>query len=171
MVIAFFSTTATPDGAFSIISADNKVLASGWNTTTQELLSLIHSSIRPDQLEEVPAHNPQVSFALDAVHAYYQGEIHRVAEVAVSQVATAFQEKAWQCLREVSPGNPISYRDYAALCGAPRAIRAVASACARNSAALFVPCHRIIRSDGSLGGFRYGLEIKRALLERESLQE
>ncbi|MFN3925139.1 MAG: methylated-DNA--[protein]-cysteine S-methyltransferase, partial [Pseudarthrobacter sp.] len=71
-------------------------------------------------------------------------------------------------LRLVQPGQPVTYARYAELAGNPRAVRAAASACAFNAAALFVPCHRVIRTDGSLGGFRWGLPVKRSLLAREA---
>jgi methylated-DNA-[protein]-cysteine S-methyltransferase len=71
-------------------------------------------------------------------------------------------------LREIDPGAPISYTEFAARTGNPVANRAAAQACARNAAALFVPCHRIVRSDGTMGGFRWGIQIKRRLLAHEA---
>ncbi|CAJ0774667.1 Bifunctional transcriptional activator/DNA repair enzyme Ada [Ralstonia condita] len=81
---------------------------------------------------------------------------------------TAFQERVWQALREVPPGSTTSYAEIAARIGAPRAIRAVAQACAANHIAVAIPCHRVIRRDGSTSGYRWGVERKRALLEREA---
>ena len=74
---------------------------------------------------------------------------------------------AWNVLRDVQPGEPVTYTEFAALAGRPAAVRAAAQACARNAAALFVPCHRVLRTDGSLGGFRWGLDVKRWLLGHE----
>jgi methylated-DNA-[protein]-cysteine S-methyltransferase len=71
----------------------------------------------------------------------------------------------------VPAGAPVSYTDFANLAGRPLATRAAAQACARNAAALFVPCHRILRLDGSLGGFRWGLDVKRWLLAFETVNE
>jgi methylated-DNA-[protein]-cysteine S-methyltransferase len=71
-------------------------------------------------------------------------------------------------LRTVPAGGPISYSEFAVWSGRPSAIRAAAQACGRNSAALFVPCHRVLRNDGSLGGFRWGLPVKQWLLTFES---
>jgi O-6-methylguanine DNA methyltransferase len=68
----------------------------------------------------------------------------------------------------VPAGEPVTYAQYAALTGRATAVRAAAAACARNAAALFVPCHRVVRTDGTLGGFRWGLEVKRRLLDREA---
>jgi AraC family transcriptional regulator of adaptative response/methylated-DNA-[protein]-cysteine methyltransferase len=73
----------------------------------------------------------------------------------------------WDALMKVPVGQTRSYAELASALGAPNAARAVASACAHNRIAVVVPCHRIIRGDGSLGGYRWGLPIKQALLERE----
>ena len=80
---------------------------------------------------------------------------------------TAFQEAVWQELRRIPPGETRSYAEIAAAVGKPGAVRAAGSANGANNVAVLIPCHRVIRSDGSLGGYAYGLEIKRKLLERE----
>jgi AraC family transcriptional regulator of adaptative response/methylated-DNA-[protein]-cysteine methyltransferase len=80
---------------------------------------------------------------------------------------TAFQERVWQALREVPPGSTTSYAEIAERIGAPKAVRAVAQACAANHIAVAIPCHRVIRSDGNTSGYRWGVERKRALLARE----
>ncbi|WP_085707609.1 bifunctional DNA-binding transcriptional regulator/O6-methylguanine-DNA methyltransferase Ada [Pseudomonas sp. B35(2017)] len=81
---------------------------------------------------------------------------------------TAFQERVWQALRDIPPGSTASYADIAQRIGAPKAVRAVAQACGANSLAVAIPCHRVVRSDGNLSGYRWGVERKRALLERET---
>lgn len=80
---------------------------------------------------------------------------------------TAFQQRVWQALRDIPVGTTSSYSELARRIGAPKAIRAVGSACAANSIAVAIPCHRAVRSDGGLSGYRWGVERKRALLERE----
>ena len=80
---------------------------------------------------------------------------------------TAFQERVWQALRKIPVGSTLSYADIAARIGAPRAVRAVARACAANRLAVAVPCHRVVRQDGTLSGYRWGVERKRELLRRE----
>ncbi len=82
--------------------------------------------------------------------------------------ATAFQWRVWQALQKIPRGSTRSYSDIAAAIGAPRSVRAVANACARNRLAVVVPCHRVIREDGSLGGYRWGIARKQDLLTRES---
>jgi len=81
---------------------------------------------------------------------------------------TAFQQRVWQALQEVPTGKTVSYADIAERIGAPKAVRAVAGACAANDIAVAIPCHRVVRNDGALSGYRWGVERKRALLEREA---
>jgi AraC family transcriptional regulator, regulatory protein of adaptative response / methylated-DNA-[protein]-cysteine methyltransferase len=80
---------------------------------------------------------------------------------------TAFQARVWRALQKIPLGKTASYAEIAAALGQPKAVRAVAQACAANKLALIVPCHRVIRSDGDIGGYRWGVERKRALLARE----
>ncbi|WP_085717605.1 bifunctional DNA-binding transcriptional regulator/O6-methylguanine-DNA methyltransferase Ada [Pseudomonas sp. B28(2017)] len=81
---------------------------------------------------------------------------------------TVFQERVWQALREIPVGSTASYADVAQRIGSPKAVRAVAQACGANNLAVAIPCHRVVRSDGHLSGYRWGVERKRQLLERES---
>jgi AraC family transcriptional regulator, regulatory protein of adaptative response / methylated-DNA-[protein]-cysteine methyltransferase len=80
---------------------------------------------------------------------------------------TAFQQRVWQALRQIPPGKTATYSDIAEAIGDPKAVRAVAGACAANKIAIAIPCHRVIRQDGSLSGYRWGVERKRELLKRE----
>jgi AraC family transcriptional regulator of adaptative response/methylated-DNA-[protein]-cysteine methyltransferase len=80
---------------------------------------------------------------------------------------TAFQQRVWQALRAIPAGTTATYAEIAERIGAPRAVRAVAGACAANVLAVAIPCHRVVRTDGSLSGYRWGIERKQALLERE----
>jgi AraC family transcriptional regulator, regulatory protein of adaptative response / methylated-DNA-[protein]-cysteine methyltransferase len=83
---------------------------------------------------------------------------------------TAFQQRVWQALREIPVGETICYAEVARRIGSPQAARAVAAACAANNLAVAIPCHRVIRNDGSLSGYAWGVERKRALLDREASQ-
>lgn len=80
---------------------------------------------------------------------------------------TAFQQRVWQALRQIPPGETASYAEIARRIGSPNAVRGVAGACAANPLAVVIPCHRVVRSDGGLSGYRWGVERKRALLDRE----
>jgi AraC family transcriptional regulator of adaptative response/methylated-DNA-[protein]-cysteine methyltransferase len=81
---------------------------------------------------------------------------------------TAFQQRVWQALRDIPPGQTATYGEIAGRIGAPTAVRAVAGACAANALAVAIPCHRVVRTDGSLSGYRWGVDRKRALLAREA---
>jgi AraC family transcriptional regulator of adaptative response/methylated-DNA-[protein]-cysteine methyltransferase len=81
---------------------------------------------------------------------------------------TAFQKRVWQALREIPAGETVSYADIAKRIGSPKSVRAVAQACAANALAVAIPCHRVVRNDGGLSGYRWGVERKRTLLDREA---
>jgi AraC family transcriptional regulator of adaptative response/methylated-DNA-[protein]-cysteine methyltransferase len=93
--------------------------------------------------------------------------VQTAADLPLDIQGTQFQLKVWKALLRIPPGAVASYGEVARQIGRPRAVRAVASACAANRIAVFIPCHRVIRGDGSLGGYRWGLARKRALLDRE----
>jgi AraC family transcriptional regulator, regulatory protein of adaptative response / methylated-DNA-[protein]-cysteine methyltransferase len=84
---------------------------------------------------------------------------------------TAFQQKVWRALREIPVGKTVSYAELARKIGAPKAVRAVAGACAANNIAVAIPCHRVVRNDGSLSGYAWGVERKRGLLDREKQRQ
>ena len=161
------ATVPTPTGSFTVITTRDDdgtelVLASGWTGEAGELLQLVHKSFRPDAVVDG---QPQ---ALDAVEAYLAGDVSAIDRVRVRQLSGPFLTEAWDVLRTVPAGSPDSYAGFAARCGRPAAIRAAAQACARNAAALFVPCHRVLGSDGGLGGFRWGTPVKCWLLDHEA---
>jgi AraC family transcriptional regulator of adaptative response/methylated-DNA-[protein]-cysteine methyltransferase len=87
----------------------------------------------------------------------------------LDQRGTAFQQQVWQALCDIPTGTTVCYSDIAEKLQNPGAVRAIASACGANNIAVIVPCHRVIRKDGSLSGYRWGVEIKQALLRRERM--
>jgi AraC family transcriptional regulator of adaptative response/methylated-DNA-[protein]-cysteine methyltransferase len=103
--------------------------------------------------------------AVGAILGYLGGE--RALDLPLDVRATAFQRRVWEALRRIPYGSTRSYAQVAGAIGHPTATRAVARACATNPAALVIPCHRVVRADGGLGGYRWGIERKRALLDRE----
>ncbi|GAA1688294.1 methylated-DNA--[protein]-cysteine S-methyltransferase [Microbacterium sediminicola] len=163
---ATVETVSTPDGPFTLLAdAQGRVLASGWTDNPAEILARVH-----------PMHRPETAVsgrtdAAAAVAAYYAGELTAIDAVDVAQFGTDLQLTGWRALRRIAPGSPLTYTQFAAELGNPRAVRAAASICARNAPALFVPCHRVLRTDGSLGGFAWGMDVKQALLRRERLQQ
>lgn len=117
--------------------------------------------------EELRRDDAQMGRWAGVVAKYLAGESASV-RVPLDMRGTAFQRRVWRALRQIKPGRTASYRQVARTIGRPRATRAVAQACAANPVAVVVPCHRVIREDGSLGGFYWGLARKRQLLRRES---
>ncbi|MCL3859471.1 methylated-DNA--[protein]-cysteine S-methyltransferase [Actinotalea sp. K2] len=105
----------------------------------------------------------------DGLRALARGDRPRT-DLPVDLHGTAFQARVWDALRRIPAGQTRSYTEVAEAIGAPAAVRAVASACGANPVALVIPCHRVVRSDGSLGGYRWGLEVKRRLLETEQAE-
>jgi AraC family transcriptional regulator, regulatory protein of adaptative response / methylated-DNA-[protein]-cysteine methyltransferase len=112
-----------------------------------------------------PAH-PELQRWLTALTNHLAGKQPHL-DLPLDIRATAFQMRVWNYLRAIPYGEVQSYGEVAAGVGAPKAIRAVASACARNTVALVIPCHRVIRGSGEMGGYRWGLARKRALIDRE----
>ncbi|MGH9353209.1 MAG: bifunctional DNA-binding transcriptional regulator/O6-methylguanine-DNA methyltransferase Ada [Terriglobia bacterium] len=110
--------------------------------------------------------HPQLSRWASAIAGHLQGS-GRKLEIPVDVQATAFQRRVWRELAKIPYGETRSYQEVARSIGKPRAVRAVGHACAVNPVAVVVPCHRVVRSDGKLGGYRWGLERKEALLKRE----
>jgi methylated-DNA-[protein]-cysteine S-methyltransferase len=164
MSTAVFATRATPAGPFTaVVDTEGYVLASGWTASVDDLLPLIHASLAPTETVE-----GDLGPVGEAVDRYHEGDLSAIDDVGVRQRSGPYREHAWEVLRSVPAGAPVTYTGYAGKTGRPAAVRAAAGACAKNAAALFVPCHRVLRTDGSLGGFRWGLPVKRWLLDHES---
>jgi methylated-DNA-[protein]-cysteine S-methyltransferase len=165
---ARYATVATPPGPFTVVvtaDADGRdvVLASGWTADLDELLPVIHPTLRPavpERVDDLPV--------LDVVGKFFAGDVTAIDDVVVRQRSGPFLTEAWEVLRTVPAGHPDTYAAFAARCGRPAAVRAAANACARNAAALFVPCHRVLGSGGGMGGFRWGTPVKRWLLDHEA---
>jgi AraC family transcriptional regulator of adaptative response/methylated-DNA-[protein]-cysteine methyltransferase len=98
---------------------------------------------------------------------YFAG--HEDLDIPVDVTGTSFQQSVWRYLRQIPPGETRTYSDVAKAIGQPQAVRAVARACASNKVALAIPCHRVIRQNGSLGGYRWGAERKQVLLKQEQV--
>jgi methylated-DNA-[protein]-cysteine S-methyltransferase len=165
---ARFATVDTPPGPFTVVvttgpDGEDVVLASGWTDDVSELLPVVHRMLRPAWVERADSLP-----VLDVVTAYADGDVAAIDPVPVRQRSGPFLTDAWDVLRTVPPGQPDTYAAFAVRCGRPAAVRAAAGACARNAAALFVPCHRVLATGGGLGGFRWGTPVKRWLLDHES---
>lgn len=106
----------------------------------------------------------------EALRAYAAGQLEAIDALTVVQPETPFRGEVWRALRRVHAGSAVTYTELAALAGRPSAVRAAASGCANNLVALVVPCHRIVRTDGGLGGYLFGTDIKERLLRHEGAE-
>jgi methylated-DNA-[protein]-cysteine S-methyltransferase len=155
------ATHPTPAGPLTVlVDADGAVRAAGW--LDHEALAAVFAPGEPARVRR------DAGAASRAVLAYLDGDLAAPDAVPVRQRSGPFIEHAWTVLRGVGPGETLTYAAFAERCGRPGAARAASGACGRNAAALFVPCHRIVRTGGALGGFRYGLARKRWLLHHEA---
>jgi methylated-DNA-[protein]-cysteine S-methyltransferase len=160
-----YRTLDTPIGPLTVVvSPAHAVRAAGFTTDVADLVSLIHPTLRAPA---EPARD--VGPVAGHVRSYFDGHRTALESVVVDQFSGGeFMRHAWRVMRDIKPGAPVTYSEFARLAGRPAAIRGAASACARNPVALFTPCHRVLRLDGSLGGYRWGLRIKQSLLEHEA---
>lgn len=105
---------------------------------------------------------------MECVVRYVHGERDALLRVPYSEEGTDFEQKVWRELRAIPFGTTITYQALAERVGNPRAVRAVANACGKNRLMLFIPCHRVVRADGGVGGYRYGTKRKQKLIAHES---
>jgi methylated-DNA-[protein]-cysteine S-methyltransferase len=152
------TTLDTPIGALTLLARDEVLVAAGF-APMAELAARIdqESLVRRRDLGRLSA----------AVTAYLGGELAAIDDLPVDQPGGAFTQASWKVMREVPAGQTITYAELASRAGNPHAVRAAGSACARNLIAPIVPCHRIVRTGGALGGYYYGLPAKRWLLAHE----
>ena len=125
----------------------------------------LHQEFPRAQLDRVDAGRDE--FLAPRVRAVADLLAGKAAHVDIDLIGTAFQKRVWDALMKIPRGETRSYAGLASELGQPRGARAVASACAHNRIAILVPCHRVVRGDGSLGGYRWGLPLKQDLLQRE----
>lgn len=158
---AYGWTIETPEVPWSVVADGDVVVASGFCDLAELLVRL------PDGPESVKLVEPSGSVAA-AVRGYLDGDPQELDRVKVRQPGGPFQQEVWRVMREIPAGQTWSYAELATKAGRPSATRAAGTACARNLVAPFVPCHRVVRSDGGLGGYAFGLSVKRWLLELET---
>jgi methylated-DNA-[protein]-cysteine S-methyltransferase len=160
-----YRTIDSPAGPLTLVVGETGgVRAAGFTSDVGDLLPLIHPRLRADAQPD-----DDIGPVTGHVRSYFEGDLGALDRVPVEQfTAGDFIARAWQVMRDIKPGSPVTYSAFAQLSGRPAAIRAAAQACARNPVALFTPCHRVLRLDGSLGGYRWGLPVKRLLLDFEA---
>jgi AraC family transcriptional regulator of adaptative response/methylated-DNA-[protein]-cysteine methyltransferase len=150
-------------GAILVAATDKGVCAIEFGDEPEALVHGLQDRFPKAQLVGAdPAFERVVAIVVGFVEAPARG-----LELPLDVRGTAFQQRVWEALRSIPVGSTRSYAKIAELLGTPRAVRAVAQACASNPLAVAIPCHRVVRTDGSLSGYRWGVERKRALLARE----
>jgi methylated-DNA-[protein]-cysteine S-methyltransferase len=152
------TTLQTPIGELALLARDGTLVAAGFAD-----VDTMHARIGDEPLTV----HRDLGELSRAVSAYFDGDLTALDELPVAQPGGAFRQAAWTAMRRVPAGETISYTKLAAEAGNPKAVRAAASACAQNLIAPIVPCHRVLRSDGSLGGYYYGLPVKEWLIAHE----
>jgi methylated-DNA-[protein]-cysteine S-methyltransferase len=155
----------TPIGPLSLLVQGGRLIAGGFTADP----AVMHPRLAPP-LRALPlqATDPvELPWLAKPVAAYFDGDLAALDEIPVSQPGSSSRQRLWVTLRAVPPGRTVSYTQLAAQAGNPRAPRAAGAACAYNLIAPVVPCHRALRSDGTLGGYYYGLDRKMWLLRHE----
>jgi AraC family transcriptional regulator of adaptative response/methylated-DNA-[protein]-cysteine methyltransferase len=148
-------------------ATDKGVCCVQFGDTEYALLGVLRDEFpRAELVASREQHATELDAWVQALEQYLEAGCPR-PDLPLDMRGTVFQIKVWQCLLSVREGEVLSYRQLAERLGMPSAVRAVASACGRNRIGVLIPCHRVLRSDGSLGGYRWGLERKRQLLEAE----
>ena len=165
----FETTSVTIPGGTVVLVVDpddGAVVASGF-ADIDYVFAFLTDADQVRGRREVEPGADSVRPAVDALTAYSGGDLGALDDVVVRQPGGPFMQRAWSELRAVKAGETDSYAGLAVRAGSPKAVRAAGQACATNKVAPFVPCHRILRTDGSLGGYAYGLPVKEALLVHE----
>jgi len=153
------ATVPSPAGDLAVLVHDDVLVSCGFGTPDEQYARLRTSS----PLRRV---NDLGAFSA-ALSAYFAGDLTAMNDLPVHQRGGPFQQAAWKVMREIPPGTTITYTELATRAGSPRAARAAGSACAVNLIAPVVPCHRVLRGGGALGGYAYGLSRKEWLLAHE----
>jgi AraC family transcriptional regulator, regulatory protein of adaptative response / methylated-DNA-[protein]-cysteine methyltransferase len=158
-----FVTVMTPIGWALVAATRRGVCMTALGDDRDELQAMVH---RHFPAAELVAEDPGLKDWAERIVGFITAPSNAL-ELPLDIRGTAFQARVWRALQKIPLGRTATYREIARALGQPKAVRAVARACAANHLALLVPCHRVIRADGDLAGYRWGIERKRALLDRE----
>ena len=163
-LILHWTITVTVLGNALVAATERGICAVALADEQPKLLEELRAEFPHAEFNHVPDHDGIIAEKVRAVADALSG---KAAKVSVELIGTAFQHRVWQALMTIPRGSTLSYSELAECLALPKAARAVARACATNRVAGLVPCHRVIRGDGSLGGYRWGLPLKEDLLRRE----
>ena len=158
----FISHFKSPIGVLNLI-ADEQILLGLNLSSVKALKESVDEIDYAKGFKEVS----KISVVSDLLSDYFAGDINALNGISVRQPGAQFSQAAWKAMRRVKAGKTISYADLADRSGSKAAVRAAGSACAKNAIALVVPCHRIVKTGGSLGNYAYGLNKKEWLLRHE----
>lgn len=165
--VIVYAVAETALGMMLIGVTERGVCALMFADGEEQLVEDLHAQFALAKVIRADAHDERLERWVAAVESYLEGNAIALASVEIAYEGTALQQAVWRYLRTIPFGETRTYTQVAAQVGKPNAVRAVASACASNKIALAVPCHRVLRTDGSLGGYRWGLQRKAELLRRE----
>ena len=165
--VIVYAGRTTALGLMMMAATDRGVCFVEFGDDEASLVGRLRSEFPEAELNASPARNaPELDAWMEALDQHISAGAPR-PDLPLDMRGTAFQVKVWQFLLSIREGDVLSYSEVAARIDKPRAVRAVASACGKNRIGVLIPCHRVLRGDGGLGGYRWGLERKRALLEAE----
>ena len=165
-----YACTETPVGRMLVAATDRGLCGVQFGDSDSELVEQLRSEYPRAKIESTrPGESKQLKLWMDSLRNHLAGSQPHL-DLPLDVRASAFQSQVWSYLQSIPFGETRSYSQVAEAIGKPAAIRAVAGACAANRAAIVIPCHRVIRANGDLGGYRWGRERKERLLERERLE-
>jgi methylated-DNA-[protein]-cysteine S-methyltransferase len=159
------TTVTTPAGPLSLLAWADRLVGGGFTAEPGQLQARLHPSLRALAWRAVPP--GELPWLVKPVRGYFDGDLVALDGLTVLQPGSAGRRRLWAAMRAVPAGSTISYTELAARAGQPDAPRAAGAACAANLVAPVIPCHRILRRDGHLGGYYYGLDRKAWLLRHE----
>lgn len=143
------SSLKTPVGEFYMVIDDKTVVQAGFGTVPKHKKTENHPYAK-------------------LVESYFKGDKNALSKIPYAQSSTDFSQKTWTAIAKIPYGKTINYKDLAEKTGYKKAVRATGTACGKNNIVLIVPCHRVIKSDGSLGKYAYRVRIKQSLLDLEA---
>lgn len=159
----FLTSHKTPIGTLNLIAHEDVLLGANLST-----LSALKASLdEEDRIREIKEMK-SIPIISELISDYFDGDLSALDAIKVRQPGAHFSQAAWKAMRKVKAGKTLSYADLAERAGSAAAVRAAGSACAKNAIVLVVPCHRIVKTGGSLGNYAYGLNKKEWLLRFEA---
>jgi len=168
--VIHYAARATQEGLLMMAATAQGVCFAEFGPDEPSLIAKLQQEFPKATCTPATAEESALQSWIEALDQHLRGS-GPVPDLPLDLRGTAFQLKVWQFLRSLERGARLTYTEVAVAIGAPRAVRAAASACGANRIAILVPCHRVLRGDGSLGGYRWGLPLKRRLLDREAAPE